>query len=50
MVQNAEAIAGLHAMIAMHGAHMAYAALAERPFAALEIKPVTLGAAEAARA
>ena len=39
---NVEAVAPLHAMVAMHGAHMSYAAFAERPFAALEIKPLEM--------
>lgn len=41
--QNLHAVAPLHAMVALHGAHVTYASFPERPFALLEIKPFPMG-------
>lgn len=39
---NVRAVLRLHALVALHGAHVTYAAFPERPFALLEVRPYTM--------
>jgi len=39
---NLQAVLPLHALVALHGAHVTYAAFPERPFALLEVRPYTM--------
>ena len=41
--ENLRTIRPLHALVALHGAHVTWSAFAERPFALLEVKPYTMG-------
>ena len=42
IIANARRVVGYHALVALHGSHVTYAAFPERPFALLEVKPFSM--------